>query len=43
MRPQAGARRFTAEGEPVDGAAAMPSKETGKKKRFPMLRKALGL
>ncbi|KAL8924009.1 MAG: hypothetical protein Q9208_004293 [Pyrenodesmia sp. 3 TL-2023] len=42
MRPQAGARRFTAEGEPVDGAAPMPSKETGKKKRFPMLRKAFG-
>lgn len=43
MRPQAGAGRFTAEGEPVDGAAAMSSKETGKKKRFPMLRKALRL
>ncbi|KAL8763731.1 MAG: hypothetical protein Q9184_000523 [Pyrenodesmia sp. 2 TL-2023] len=43
MRPQAGGRRFMAEGEPVDGAAAIPSKETRKKKRFPMLRKALGL
>ncbi len=43
MRPQAGARRSTAEGEPVNGAAGNPSKESGKKKRFPMLRKALGL
>lgn len=43
MRPQAGVRRSTAEGEPVNGAAGIPSKETGKKKRFPMLRKALGL
>ncbi|KAL8907307.1 MAG: hypothetical protein Q9207_001484 [Kuettlingeria erythrocarpa] len=43
MRPHAGVRRSTAEVEPVNGAAGNPSKETGKKKRFPMLRKALGL
>ncbi|KAI4284951.1 MAG: hypothetical protein L6R35_004758 [Caloplaca aegaea] len=44
MRPQAGTRRFTAEEEeaPVNGAAG--GKDAGgKKKRFPMLRKALGL
>ncbi|KAL8654037.1 MAG: hypothetical protein Q9210_001755 [Variospora velana] len=43
MRPQAGTRRFTAEGEaPVNGAAG--GKDAGgKKKRFPMLRKALRL
>ncbi|KAL8732846.1 MAG: hypothetical protein Q9166_002447 [cf. Caloplaca sp. 2 TL-2023] len=46
MRPEAGARRFTAEGQPiglgVNGAVSGGGKE-GKKKRFPMLRKALGL
>ncbi|KAL8649579.1 MAG: hypothetical protein Q9226_005522, partial [Calogaya cf. arnoldii] len=46
MRPEAGTRRFTAEGQPIEtnGAvgAAVGGKEP-KKKRFPMLRKALGL
>ncbi|KAL8694707.1 MAG: hypothetical protein Q9218_000718 [Villophora microphyllina] len=49
MRPDAGGRRFTAEGQPVAGlgvngvtGAAGGGKE-GKKKRFPLLRKALGL
>lgn len=42
MRPQPGSRRFTAEGEPINGVA-VGGKEAGKKKRFPMLRKALGL
>ncbi|KAL8781389.1 MAG: hypothetical protein Q9194_000374 [Teloschistes cf. exilis] len=48
MRPDAGARRFTAEAQPATtegvngvGAAGMGPKE-GKKKRFPLLRKALG-
>ncbi|KAL8702063.1 MAG: hypothetical protein Q9201_004596 [Fulgogasparrea decipioides] len=44
MRPEADARKFTAEGETngVAVGAAGGGKE-GKKKRFPMLRKALGL
>ncbi|KAI4169519.1 MAG: hypothetical protein LQ343_005659 [Gyalolechia ehrenbergii] len=42
MRPKSGPRRFTAEGEPVNGAA-VGGKEAGKRKRFPMLRKALRL
>ncbi|KAL8940663.1 MAG: hypothetical protein Q9211_002168 [Gyalolechia sp. 1 TL-2023] len=42
MRPQSGSSRFTAETEPVNGVA-VGGKETGKKKRFPMLRKALRL
>ncbi|KAL8721972.1 MAG: hypothetical protein Q9225_001447 [Loekoesia sp. 1 TL-2023] len=42
MRPQSGPRRFTAEGEPVNGVVG-GGKDPGKKKRFPMLRKALGL
>lgn len=42
MRPQSGLRRFTAEGEPI-GGVTISGKEAGKKKRFPMLRKALGL
>ncbi|KAL8841216.1 MAG: hypothetical protein Q9170_001005 [Blastenia crenularia] len=42
LRPQSGPRRFTAEGEPVAGGnGVVRGKE--KKKRFPMLRKALGL
>ncbi|KAL9582504.1 MAG: hypothetical protein Q9212_003258 [Teloschistes hypoglaucus] len=45
MRPDAGARRFTAEGQPlgvggVNGVGA--AGKEGKKKRFPLLRKALG-
>ncbi|KAI4132709.1 MAG: hypothetical protein LQ338_000538 [Usnochroma carphineum] len=44
MRPQSGPRRLTVEGEPVNGVAADAGKDAaGKKKRFPMLRKALGL
>ncbi|KAI4255888.1 MAG: hypothetical protein LQ352_002341 [Teloschistes flavicans] len=48
MRPDAGTRRFTAEGQPAIGgvngvgAAGVGGKEA-KKKRFPLLRKALGL
>ncbi|KAL8914882.1 MAG: hypothetical protein Q9171_000509 [Xanthocarpia ochracea] len=45
MRPEAGPRRFTAEGQPVDvnGGAVDVGEKGAKKKRFPMLRKALGL
>lgn len=46
MRPETGARRFTAEGQPiglgVNGMVGGGGKEA-KKKRFPMLRKALGI
>ncbi|KAL8997372.1 MAG: hypothetical protein Q9169_003354 [Polycauliona sp. 2 TL-2023] len=46
MRSEAGTRRFTVEGQPIgtgmNGAAVAGGKEA-KKKRFPMLRKALGL
>ncbi|KAL8737903.1 MAG: hypothetical protein Q9181_001240 [Wetmoreana brouardii] len=46
MRPDAGARRFTAEGNTngvAVGAAGGGKEKEGKKRRFPMLRKALGL
>ena len=42
MRPQSGQRRVTAEREPINGTVG-GGKDAGKKKRFPMLRKALGL
>ncbi|KAI4203765.1 MAG: hypothetical protein LQ350_001591 [Teloschistes chrysophthalmus] len=47
MRPDAGARRFTAEGQPLGAAGGVngvgAGGKEGKKKRFPLLRKALGL
>ncbi|KAI4275700.1 MAG: hypothetical protein L6R38_005806 [Xanthoria sp. 2 TBL-2021] len=46
MRPEAGNRRFTAEGQPLgtNGAVgAVAGGKEAKKRRFPMLRKALGL
>lgn len=44
LRPEAGPRRSTVEGENVNGAGVgVSNKAGGKKKRFPMLRKALGL
>lgn len=45
MRPEAGNRRFTAEGQPVgtNGTVGAVGGKEAKKKRFPMLRKALGL
>ncbi|KAL9611220.1 MAG: hypothetical protein Q9167_004134 [Letrouitia subvulpina] len=44
LRPEAGPRRSTVEGENVNGTGiGVDNKAGGKKKRFPMLRKALGL
>ncbi|KAL8865677.1 MAG: hypothetical protein Q9198_009210, partial [Flavoplaca austrocitrina] len=45
MRPETGNRRFTAEGQPVgtNGTVGAVGGKEAKKKRFPMLRKALGL
>ncbi|KAL8785986.1 MAG: hypothetical protein Q9213_003062 [Squamulea squamosa] len=45
MRPDTGKRRSTAEGEPVgvNGAGVVAGGKEAKKKRFPMLRKALGI
>ncbi|KAL8844853.1 MAG: hypothetical protein Q9176_000953 [Flavoplaca citrina] len=45
MRPETGNRRFTAEGQPggTNGTVGAAGGKEAKKKRFPMLRKALGL